>query len=174
MPFTPLHMGPGLLLKACLPTSFSLMVFGWAQIVMDLQPLVAMLTGRGELHGFSHAWIGASLLALVAAVSGKYLGELGLYLIGLRSQLPIRWRAAWVGAVIGTASHVLLDSLVHADIQPLAPFSTTNRLFGLLSWEATEWFCLACGALGSGLYLAVARRLARHAKPCNTDSPDRA
>ncbi|HYQ38464.1 MAG TPA: hypothetical protein VER09_05940, partial [Pseudomonas sp.] len=77
MPFTPLHMGPGILLKALLPTRFSLMVFGWAQIVMDLQPLLAMLTGRGELHGLSHTWPGAGLLAVVAALSGKYLGALG-------------------------------------------------------------------------------------------------
>ena len=161
MPFTPLHMGPGLLLKAILPTRFSLMVFGWAQIVMDLQPLVAMLTGRGELHGLSHTWIGASLLAVVATLSGKYLGELGLYLLGLRRQLPIRWSAAWLGAVIGTASHVLLDSLVHADIRPFAPFSAANGLFGLRSWETVEWLCLASGALGSVLYLAGARRLAR-------------
>lgn len=161
MPFTPLHMGPGILLKALRPECVSLMVFGWTQIVMDLQPLVVMLTGQGELHGFSHTLIGASLLTLVAALSGKYLGELGLYLIGLRSQLPIRWRAAWVGALVGSASHVLLDSIVHADIQPLAPFSTANGLFGLVSWEAMEWLCLASGALGGILYLAGARRLTR-------------
>jgi hypothetical protein len=169
MPFTPLHMGPGVLLKAFLPTSFSLMVFGWAQIVMDLQPLVAMLTGRGELHGLSHTWIGASLLAVVAALSGKYLGELGLYLLGLRRQLPIRWSAAWLGAVTGTASHVLLDSLVHADVRPFAPFSAANGLFGMVSWEAMEWFCLACGTLGSALYLVVATRLAKHAPQRNAD-----
>lgn len=161
MPFTPLHMGPGILLKALRPRRFSLMVFGWTQIVMDLQPLFALLSGRGELHGFSHTWIGASLLAVLAALSGKYLGELGLYLIGLRSQLPIRWCAAWVSAVIGSASHVLLDSLVHADIQPLAPFSTANGLFGLVSWEAMEWICLASGALGGILYFAGSRRLTR-------------
>ena len=40
MPFTPLHMGPGIAVKAVLQGSFSLMVFGWAQIVMDIQPLV--------------------------------------------------------------------------------------------------------------------------------------
>lgn len=158
MPFTPLHMGPGILLKALRPERFSLMVFGWTQIVMDLQPLFAMLSGRGELHGFSHTLIGASLIAVLAALSGKYLGELGLYLIGLRSQLPIRWRAAWVGAVVGSASHVLLDSLVHADIQPLAPFSTANGLFGLVSWDAMEWICLASGALGGILYFAGIRR----------------
>lgn len=157
MPFTPLHMGPGILLKALRPERFSLMVFGWTQIVMDLQPLVAMLSGRGELHGFTHTWVGAGLLAVVAALSGKYLGALGLYLMGLRSQLPIRWRAAWPAALIGTASHVLLDSIVHADTQPLAPLSTANALFGLLSWEDMEWLCLACGALGSILFLTRKR-----------------
>lgn len=158
MPFTPLHMGPGILCKALRRERFSLMVFGWAQILMDLQPLVAMLTGRGELHGFTHTWLGAGLLAVVAAPSGKYLGALGLYLLGLRNQLPIRWRAAWLGAFVGTASHVLLDSIVHADTQPLAPLSSANPLLGLLSWEAMERLCLACGALGSVLFLYRTRR----------------
>lgn len=57
MPFTPFHMGPGILLKALLQGSFSLMVFGWSQIVMDLQPLIAMLTGMGKLHGFTHTYL---------------------------------------------------------------------------------------------------------------------
>ena len=39
MPFTPFHMGPGILIKSLLQGAFSLMVFGWAQIVMDIQPL---------------------------------------------------------------------------------------------------------------------------------------
>ena len=46
MPFTPLHMGPGVLVKAVFQGGFSLMVFGWAQIVMDIQPLVVLLTVR--------------------------------------------------------------------------------------------------------------------------------
>ena len=76
MPFTPFHMGPGLLFKAFLQGSFSLMVFGWAQIVMDIQPLLVLLTGQGHLHGFSHTYIGATLLGIVSALSGKYLGNL--------------------------------------------------------------------------------------------------
>ncbi len=39
MPFTPLHMGPALVLKSVVGASFSLTVFGWSQIVMDIQPL---------------------------------------------------------------------------------------------------------------------------------------
>jgi hypothetical protein len=51
MPFTPIHMGPGILIKSLLQGSFSLMVFGWTQIVMDIQPLIVLISGEGHLHG---------------------------------------------------------------------------------------------------------------------------
>lgn len=44
MPFTPIHMGPGILIKSLLQGSFSLMVFGWTQIVMDIQPLIVLIS----------------------------------------------------------------------------------------------------------------------------------
>ena len=83
MPFTPLHMGPGLVVKACMQGAFSLMVFGWTQIVMDIQPLIVLISGEGHLHGFTHTYVGAILIALFAALTGKYLSELGLKIIGL-------------------------------------------------------------------------------------------
>ena len=63
-------MGPGILIKALLQGSFSLMVFGWAQILMDIQPLLVIITSKGQLHGFSHTYIGASLIAIAAALTG--------------------------------------------------------------------------------------------------------
>ncbi len=39
VPFTPIHMGPGMLVKPVLQERFSLMMFGWSQIMMDIQPL---------------------------------------------------------------------------------------------------------------------------------------
>lgn len=118
MPFTPLHMGPGILVKAIFRGSFSIMVFGWAQILMDVQPLVVLYTNRGNLHGFSHTTLAATLLAVVAAVSGRYLGEVGLKLIGRTRYIPIRWPVAWISAAIGTFSHVALDSLIYPDMPP--------------------------------------------------------
>lgn len=53
MPFTPFHMGPGIAIKAVLRGSFGLMVFGWTQILMDIQPLIVLISGQGQLHGFS-------------------------------------------------------------------------------------------------------------------------
>ena len=62
MPITPLHMGPGLLIKSVFRGAFSLTVFGWSQVLMDLQPLVVILTGRGRTHGITHTFVGAAVL----------------------------------------------------------------------------------------------------------------
>ena len=45
MPFTLYHIGSGIFIKALLQGSFSLMVFGWTQVVMDIQPLVVRISG---------------------------------------------------------------------------------------------------------------------------------
>jgi len=160
MPFTPLHMGPGMLLKALLQGSFSLMVFGWTQIVMDLQPLYVMLsnTTRFELHGFSHTYLGATLLALVSAVSGKYLSELALKLLTLSTvnrSIHIGWRIAFFSAVLGTYSHVVLDSIMHADIQPYFPFATGNHLLNLVDMTQLHEFCFYSGIAGGVIYCIV-------------------
>jgi membrane-bound metal-dependent hydrolase YbcI (DUF457 family) len=160
MPFTPLHMGPGLLIKAVLQGSFSLMVFGWAQILMDIQPLVVILTGEGHLHGFSHTLIGATLIGVVAALSGKYAAEFGLRAIREARHLPVRWPVAWGSAFIGSYSHVLLDGVMHADVEPFAPWSTANPFLPLASIEALHALCLYSGALGAVLYFMVAAVLA--------------
>jgi membrane-bound metal-dependent hydrolase YbcI (DUF457 family) len=168
MPFTPLHMGPGLLVKSLLQGSFSLMVFGWTQIIMDIQPLVVIFTGQGHLHGFSHTYLGATLLGIACALSGKYLAQFGLRLMGRVQYLPISWTVAITSALIGSFSHVLLDSLMHADVEPFAPFMQANPFLGVISIETLHKFCLYSGLIGAGLYLAVSSYLKKRtlaAKP---------
>ena len=157
MPFTPLHMGPGLLIKACLQGAFSLMVFGWSQILIDLQPLFVMLTGHGELHGISHTWLGATAIALVAAPSGKLLGEYGLCLLGLDTHIPIAWRVATASALIGTWSHVLIDGIMHADVHPFYPWSGMRLLYAAIGVDTLHILCLASALLGAAGYLLVRR-----------------
>ena len=157
MPFTPLHMGPGILIKALLQGSFSLMVFGWTQIVMDIQPLVVMITGEGHLHGFTHTYIGATLIAIVAALTGKYLSELGLKILKIapESNFSIRWWVVLLSAFIGSFSHVLLDSFMHADVQPFYPFNLDNPFQKWMTIEALHKLCLYSGLLGAGIYYAI-------------------
>ncbi len=154
MPFTPIHMGPGILFKALLQSSFSLMVFGWTQIVMDVQPLIVMITGEGHLHGFTHTYIGAFLIAIFAALSGKYLSQIGLLLLQLSPDRPIqiRWWVAFLSAFIGGFSHVYLDSLMHSDVQPFYPFVLTNSFVDLVSISVLHKICIYSGLVGAAIY----------------------
>ena len=157
MPFTPFHMGPGLLVKALLQGSFSLMVFGWTQVVMDLQPLIAILTDQGQLHGFTHTYVGAALIAIFSAVSGKYLSQWGLAILscGTLRDINIRWWVAFLSAFVGSFSHVVLDSIMHADMEPLYPFSLTNSLLGFVSISTLYEICVYSGLAGAAVYIAV-------------------
>jgi len=155
-------MGPGILIKAFLQGAFSLMVFGWAQIIMDIQPLMVMITGEGYLHGFSHTYMGATLLSLFSALTGKYLSELGLLILGIAKKdnpIKITWLASLTSAFTGTYSHVLLDSIMHADVAPFYPFSTTNDLLGFLSVPNLHKFCIYSGLAGAGIFYLVQYKL---------------
>ena len=158
MPFTPFHMGPGIFIKAILQGSFSLMVFGWAQIVMDIQPLFVLVSGEGQLHGFTHTYLGATLLAIFSTLTGKYLSEYGLLISGISRRqhiIKIAWPIATLSAFIGTYSHVVLDSLMHADMQPLYPWLTENELLGLVSVESIHMFCLLSASAGAVIYCLI-------------------
>ena len=157
MPFTPVHMGPGILLKAVLQGSFSLMVFGWTQIVMDIQPLLVMLIGEGHLHGFTHTFVGASLIAVVAALSGKYLSELGLRLLRITEyqSINIKWSVAYLSAFIGSFSHVILDGIMHNDLAPYYPFFSTNHFLGMVTISELHQLCLYSGLIGAALFFCI-------------------
>ncbi len=169
MPFTPYHMGPGVAIKAVLQSYFSLMIFAWTQVVMDLQPLVVMLTGEGHLHGFTHTYVGALLIACFAAISGKYLLALASYLLP-RTSLGFRkisWRITIVSALLGSLSHVFLDSILHGDMQPYYPFSLANDFYRGLSPLMLHKFCIYSGCVGVISYYVIRSQLHKIQKPKN-------
>ena len=156
-------MGPGILIKALLQSSFSLMVFGWTQIVMDIQPLIVLITGEGHLHGFTHTYLGAILLAIFSALSGKYLSEFGLTILGIAKDNPIKimWWVSFLSAFIGSFSHVFLDSIMHADVQPFYPITLSNPFQGYVSISALHKVCLYSGLIGAAIYYAVSWRASK-------------
>ena len=175
MPFTPYHLGPGILAKALLPGGFSLMVFGWSQILIDLQPLFVLLGGPGELHGITHTYLGATALGIVAAVTGKFLIELAFQRLPTRRQSTLSWTVALVSAMLGTYSHVFLDSIMHRDVRPFYPLSPANGLFRWVSLPSLHRFCIYSGALGSALYLAfrattLAKQQSHKGEPAAADA----
>jgi membrane-bound metal-dependent hydrolase YbcI (DUF457 family) len=57
--------------------------------------------------------------------------------------------SATVGAFIGTYSHVFLDSIMHADVEPFSPFSTQSPLYHIVSLFTLHALCIALGLFGT-------------------------
>lgn len=151
-------MGPGILIKSILQSSFSLMVFGWTQIVMDIQPLIVLISGEGHLHGFTHTYVGAILIAIFAAFTGKYLSELGLKLLNISTKdnlISIKWSVVFLSAFIGSFSHVLFDSIMHADVEPFFPITLNNQFLGLISVSMLYKVCMYSGLIGAAIYFGI-------------------
>lgn len=151
-------MGPGLAVKAVMQRRFSLLVYGWSQVAIDLQPLLAMTTGWVELHGLSHTWLGATLFGLFCGLTGKPLGEWGLRLLREPRYLPLRWPVALCSAFMGTYSHVLIDSVMHVDVFPLWPLTAASPLHAIISIDALHLSCLASAGVGALVWWARLRR----------------
>jgi hypothetical protein len=158
MPFTPFHMGPACVAKPLAGSTFSMTVFGFANVAMDVQPLVHMLRGEGILHGVSHTFLGGTVIGIFSVLAGRPLCQWLLnrwtpdpgdrFMSWLRGPRVLTWPSAIIGAFFGTYSHVVLDSMIHADVRPFAPFDEGNPLLGLVSFEAMHLLCVGISVLG--------------------------
>ena len=158
MPFTPYHFGPGLAVKAAAPRYFSLSVFVFSQVLIDLEPLYFMLTGEWPVHRFFHTCLGATVIAAVSYVPGGPLCGLCLAIFRrdfgfrmsdvLAAMKMITPTAALSAAIIGSYSHVALDSIMHGDTHPLAPFSDANPLLHSISVAELHLYCIVAGLAG--------------------------
>lgn len=174
MPFTPFHMGPGLLIKSLLGGAFSLMIFGWSQILMDIQPLLVMITGEGHLHGFSHTFIGSTGIAVIAVVTGVPLANWFIFsktfgfkqkdkkLLGLETN--IGWMVATFSGLIGSYSHVALDAIMHSDVQPYYPVSLENSYLNFVSIETLHSLCIYSGVAGLCIFVLARYLNIKHNK----------
>lgn len=171
VPFTPFHMGPALALKALAGRHFSVLSFGIAQVAIDLEPLVGMIRDADVLHGWSHSYAGATLIAIGVAILSppacrlilaRWNGELDRHgLAWLRSHSTIGRVPVATGAFVGTYSHVALDSFMHADMSPLSPWSKSNDLLGALSYGELHAVCVAAGVFGVAAWFIAGLRTRR-------------
>ena len=135
------------------------MVFGCAQVLMDIEPLLGLIQGRAVLHGYTHTLAGALVIGLAAALTGRPVSELVLRVLSIPHS-PLTWRAAFAGAFIGTYSHVLLDAIMHSDMNPWWPVAAGNGLLGLIPLGLLHLICLGVGAVSALLIAFAARRRA--------------
>ncbi len=164
MPITPFHFGPGAAIHALAPKQVSFLAFCVSNILIDIEPLYFMLTDQYPLHRFFHTLIGASLIVIMTVAL-----FIGMRAFTQRFWLPnlFQWQelgifAITIGAILGSYSHIVLDSFMHSDIAPFAPFSDINPLLQVISLNTLHWGCIAAGVLGI-IILAI-----RHLRSKNT------
>lgn len=171
MPFTPFHMGPGLAIKGVAGAHFSLLMFGITQVAMDIEPGIGLIRGWDVLHGWTHTYVGATIIALVVLALGRPLCVAILKAWNrelvrhdqswLASSNEVTWAAAAAGAFVGAYSHVALDSIMHFDMHPFSPWASANPSLELLSYRALHVACVAAGVAGTVLWFAAKVRARR-------------
>lgn len=152
MPITPLHVGPGLVLKTLGGERVSLTIFVLAQVTMDIEVVARAAAGAERWHGLTNSVMGATVVLLLTVAYGTPVCEWALRWWNrnlspaqekwLALPTNISWPSAWTGGVLGVYSHLILDAIMHADARPWAPFSEANPLAGSLSIAQLDLLCL--------------------------------
>lgn len=158
-------MGIALIAKPALNRRFSIVTFGIAQVVMDIEPGIRMWASADVLHGPTHSILGALILAfLVMQIApsicnylvAKWNKEVSHYKQPwLLHSDPVSKSAVAFGALFGTLSHLVLDSLIHHDIHPLSPFLAANPLSDLVTHDGVYQACTIMGVVGIAAWLAA-------------------
>lgn len=144
MPFTPYHFGPGALIKSVIPRHFSFLIFFAVQVLIDCETLYYMLTHQTPLHRLLHTYLGCHLVILAAICVLRPIYN--FFFDGELEFLP-----TVIAAFIGAYSHVFLDSIMHVDMKPWAPYSYDNKMWHIIDVQHLHLLSLYCGAVGLGI-----------------------
>jgi membrane-bound metal-dependent hydrolase YbcI (DUF457 family) len=165
LPITPFHLIAITPVKAIAPKHFSWSIFALVNVLIDLEPISYFLITLTPEHRFFHTIIGATLIAVLAALYGRGLCESAIEI--WNDEIKSKWLiaeskiskvAARSGALIGAWSHLLLDSFMHDDIKPLSPFTDSNVLLGSIPISTLHTICLISGLVGLiGMFLFKTR-----------------
>lgn len=146
MPFTALHLIPGLIVYLLLFPHVDLPALMAATIILDIEPFANLfLLHRSQLHGPLHSPAVALLIvAPLLSVGSRLIERRSLFLVGIAGVFGWRPKVRTVppkttvsSVYIGIASHLVLDVWMHDDIPVLYPFGTANpfRSDLLMAWS---------------------------------------
>lgn len=156
MPFTPYHFGAGALAKSIAPRHFSFTAFAVSNVLIDVEPLVRMLGLLDDtiLHGPTHTFPGAVVIAALTlpAIRLWDRAAAALHLNSLRPPAVPTWMVL-ISALVGTVSHVILDSMMHTDMPAIRALVGDPTARDLPPTN-TEWLCLEFAWYAMLIYLA--------------------
>lgn len=146
MPLTPYHLGPAFLVGLLLLSYIDFPTFVIASVIVDVEPMVVLLLKLDmPLHGFFHSFIGGTLAALaLTAFMAKFRKRFSGLLSFFRLERKASLKGILAAALLGVYIHLLLDSTMHADMQPfyplpINPFLEQGPLAGLTATMICVW-----------------------------------
>lgn len=141
-----------------MPRHFGFIAFAATQVVIDVETLYHLVRHDWPLHRTLHTYVGASVVGAIVGVAAFAIGELLIKWWNRFGQVQVvreiakprsfRRNAALLGGTTGGISHVLLDSIMHQDIQPLWPFTKANEMLGAISLVGLHRGCVIAGLVG--------------------------
>jgi len=163
MPFTPFHLGPGLLIGLLLLRLLDFPTFLLASVIVDLEPLLVMLLGLNyPLHGFFHSFLGGSIVAFVLALA---MSKLRPSISGIMSLLRLKQTISrgriFAASFLGLYTHLLLDSPLYPGMRPFYPLDT-NPLLSSSMFIGFEIYALCTVCFLAGILLYIYRFLRVH------------
>lgn len=155
MPITPFHFGPGALLHAVAPRRVSFIAFVAANCITDVESIYNVLAGNFPVHRFLHTFVGAALVTALTVALFMATRRLArsVTLPNWFQWQQLRLPAVALGAALGAFSHIVLDGIMHADMHPLAPWSSENPFLRIIPLSTLHWTCIFSGAAGVLIWL---------------------
>jgi len=127
-----------------------------ANIVVDVEPfLVLTLNLRYPLHGFFHSFLGGAIVAfLLAVVMNRLRNIFSPMLSYFRIGQKPSFKSVLSASLLGVYLHLLLDSPLYSDMQPLYPLSFNPFLIqdGFTSLAVYN-LCILCFIGGGVVYI---------------------
>ncbi|MCF2142857.1 MAG: hypothetical protein K9W42_04080 [Candidatus Heimdallarchaeota archaeon] len=128
MPFTPFHLGFGVLVYA-LFSFLDPIALLLGTVIIDLEPVFYLLFGVGQLHGVLHSFLGVIVFTAPLTLISWCVNKLLLRFF--RLDLHFRWHFSLLSGFLGLVSHILFDAGLYPEMMLLYPFSKrTGYLFG--------------------------------------------
>lgn len=160
MPLTPFHLGPAVLLGAVLPRRLDLPTLLVASVLIDVRAALVLFGPLdGPVHGILTTFLGGTVVALVVATLVRALpGSVQSLLDRARLAPTNTTPAVLAGALVGAYSHVLLDSVLYFDAQPLFPSDWNPLLVGESASVPVYAVCVVAGGVGLGLLASGIRQ----------------
>lgn len=164
MPFTPFHLGPGLLIGLLFYPYLFIPSILLGSIIVDLEPLTFLILGLPVQHLFFHTFLGATLLSLVGVIvifllRGVFEKVMAFFLLP-QTASPLN---ITVATFVGAYSHIILDAFLYPEMQPFWPL-LGNPFLGLLSSSTIYLFCVICFVIAIPVYIIQVWRVKYRAK----------